>query len=77
MAAVFICDGCGCNVDKPKVVGTVIKREYCAGCAKNAEMFLGAEEDNREHFYTRFAEIRQKLIEVHGKGGAFKLPDVP
>ncbi len=65
------------NVEKPKVVGHVIRREYCETCAKNAESFLAAEDDNRAHFCMRFEEIRQQLINVHGKDGAFKLPDVP
>jgi hypothetical protein len=77
MAASFTCDGCGVNVEQPKVVGSVIKRDYCEVCAKNAESFLAAEEDNRAHFCLRFGEIRQQLINVHGKDGKFKLPDVP
>lgn len=76
MAKSYTCDGCGVNVDQPKVVGHVIRREYCEQCAKNAESFLAAEEDHRAHYCRRFEEIRQQLINVHGNGGTFKLPDV-
>lgn len=77
MARVISCDGCGGQVAEPIVVGHVIKRDYCEECAKSAEAFLAAEEDNRAHFHRRFAEIRENLIKVHGMDGAFKLPDVP
>jgi len=76
MAATYSCDGCGGNVAKPKVVGAVLKRDYCEACAKNAEAFLAALEDNHAHFRERFMEIRQQLINVHGQDGKFKLPDV-
>ena len=77
MAQSFTCDGCGCNVAKPKIVGHVLRREYCDSCAENAEAFLAAEEENRAHYQQRFAEIRQQLINVHGQDGKFMLPDVP
>ena len=77
MAASYTCDGCGVNVANPKSIGHVIKRDYCDRCATMAEGFLAAEEDNRKHFQQRFAEIRQRLIEVHGMNGTFLLPDVP
>lgn len=77
MAAAYTCDGCAKEVEKPVQLGHVLKRDYCDECAKNAQMFLQAEEDNRKHFHHRFAEIRQQLITVHSKDGAFKLPDVP
>jgi hypothetical protein len=77
MAASYTCDGCGVNVEKPKKVGYVLPRDYCEQCAKEAQGFLAAEEDNRKHFCARFEEVRKHLINVHGKAGAFKLPDVP
>jgi hypothetical protein len=77
MAACYACDGCGVNVEKPKKVGYVLQRDYCETCAREAEAFLAAEEDNRAHFCVRFEEIRKHLIQVHGKGGSFLLPDVP
>ena len=77
MATSYTCDGCGENVEKPKAIGHVIKRDYCERCAKSAEGFLAAEEDNRSHLQQRFAEVRKHLIEVHGMAGSFKLPDVP
>ena len=77
MAAAYFCDGCGSKVDNPKVVGSVLKRDYCVDCAKNAEMFLATEEAAREHTRRSFAATRQELIRIHGKDGKFKLPDVP
>lgn len=77
MAATYTCDGCCENVEKPKKIGHVLARDYCERCAKSAEGFLAAEEDNRKHFQQRFAEIRQRLIEVHSMNGSFRLPDVP
>ena len=77
MAARYSCDGCGCNLEKPRVVGAVLKRDYCEECEKNARMFLKAEEENRAHYRQRFAEVRQQLIKFHGKEGKFLLPDVP
>lgn len=76
MAASYTCDGCGCNVEKPKVVGVVIRRDYCEECEKNAKMFLQVEEEERAHLRERFLEIRKQLINVHGQDGKFKLPDV-
>lgn len=77
MARAFTCDGCGANVEKPKVIGRIIPRDYCDSCATNAEAFLVAEEDNRAHIHRHFEEVRSNLIIVHGKEGQFKLPDVP
>jgi hypothetical protein len=77
VATAFTCDGCGVCIDTPKKVGVVLTRDYCERCAKEAEAFLAAEEDNRVHYQRRFMEVRGHLINVHGKAGAFKLPDVP
>lgn len=76
MAATFTCDGCGANVSSPKQVGHVVRRDYCAECAKNAEAFLAAEEDQRALFQERFVENRKQLINLHSNAGKFKLPDV-
>ena len=76
MASSFTCDGCGCSVAKPKRVGTVLVRDYCEGCAKNAETFLAEEEDNRANYRQSFAEARRQLISTYGKEGRFRLPDV-
>lgn len=77
MARTYTCDGCGSTVYQPKVIGVVIKRDYCEECSKNAAMFLASEEDARAHYRQRFAEVRAQLISVHGQDGKFKLPDVP
>lgn len=77
MAASYSCDGCGAKVNEPKQLGRVVKRDYCAECVRNAEMFLANEESARDHTRRSFSATRQELINVHGKGGAFKLPDVP
>jgi hypothetical protein len=76
MAVSFICDGCGCSVAKPKWIGTVIVRDYCEACAKNAEAFLAEEEENRANYRQSFAEARRQLISAYGKEGRFRLPDV-
>jgi hypothetical protein len=77
MARSFTCDGCGGNIAEPQQLGFILKRDYCPACAKNAEAFLAAEEEQRARFYERFAENRKQLIAVHSKDGSFKLPDVP
>jgi hypothetical protein len=77
MAASYTCDGCGCSVAKPKVVGVVIARDYCDECARNACAFLALEEEQRGDLRRRFAEARQQLIDAYSMEGAFKLPDVP
>lgn len=75
MAASYTCDGCSENVEKPKVVGHVIKRDYCESCAALAEAFLAEEEAERVAVQTAFLGKREKLVKKYGKGG-FKLPDV-
>lgn len=76
MAAAYTCDGCGCNVAQPVVVGHVLKRDYCDPCATKAKAFLEAEELLRDACYGQFIAARQTLINTNSEGG-FKLPDVP
>jgi hypothetical protein len=76
MAAVYLCDGCGCNVEHPKKVGHVIQRDYCEPCAVKAEDFLQAEELLRKVHAEQFIAARQAFINTAATGG-FKLPDVP
>jgi DNA-directed RNA polymerase subunit RPC12/RpoP len=76
MAAVYVCDGCGTTVERPTKLGYVLPRDYCERCARNAEAFLDSVEDELQALRSRFDEVRQSLIAVHGKDG-FKLPDLP
>lgn len=76
MAMNYSCDGCGCSVEKPKVVGFVLKRDYCPACEVIAQAFITAEETERSVIASVFQEKRNKLIEHFGQNG-FKLPDVP
>lgn len=76
MAASYTCDGCGCNVSKPKQVGHVVKRDYCRECEVVAGVFLETEESYRKEAQERFAEKRNALIAKYGANN-FKLPDVP
>lgn len=74
MAASYTCDGCGCNVAKPKIVGHVIKRDYCEPCAAKADAFLEGEEVLRETAHHQFCDARRALI---AGTSLAKLPDVP
>ena len=76
MAATYFCDGCGCNLDKPKVVGHVIRRDYCEPCADKATAFIEAEEVLRRTAQEQFQSARNAFISEASKDG-FKLPDVP
>ena len=76
MAASFTCDGCGENVDKPSVVGYVLKRDFCETCAPVAESFLVEEENERMAVQVVFASKREKLLKKYGEV-IKKLPDVP
>lgn len=81
MAASFTCDGCGNQVDVPTVLGHVIKRDYCEGCATLAEKFLALEEalrnETREKFMAKRATLIGDLYKLKGVAQSFKLPDVP
>jgi len=76
VAVSYSCDGCGCAIKEAKVVGMVIKRDYCEACEKVANAFQEAEEAERLSVATVFKGKREKLIEQYGQSG-FKLPDVP
>lgn len=76
MAAAYTCDGCRCNVATPKVVGHIIKRDYCESCAAKAEAFQEAEELLRDNCRHQFLAARQALINTSALND-FKLPDVP
>lgn len=76
MASSFTCDGCGCNLVKPVVVGYIIKRDYCEDCAGIAAAFLEADEVERLAAQSAFQGKREKLINEYAKDN-FKLPDVP
>ena len=75
MAASFTCDGCGCNVAVPMVVGHVIKRDYCESCEKVAKEFLECQDEERISVQSVFQGKREKLVKKYGKEN-FKLPDV-
>jgi len=75
MAASYTCDGCGCNVEKPKQVGHVLRRDYCDDCAPTAEAFLSEEEQERIAVQAVFIAKREKLLKKYGKN-LRKLPDV-
>lgn len=76
MAASFTCDGCGCPVENPEVIGFVLKRDYCPACREEAAEFLAEEEKLRTDLHAKFTTKRQKMIEAMSKRG-FKLPDTP
>ncbi len=76
MASAFSCDGCGAAVDKPIVVGHVIRRDYCAPCAEIANGFVDEEEAIRREAQSGFAAAREKLVKA-ALDHLNKLPDVP
>ena len=75
MAASFTCDGCGTSIAKPRVVGHVIKRDYCEKCEPKAKDFLAEEEAIRIRIQATFQAQREHLIAICSANG-FKLPDV-
>lgn len=76
MAAIYVCDGCGCNVAEPKKVGFVLPRDYCEPCAVKANDYLDAIESLQQTFREQFVSARQAFINTAATGN-FKLPDVP
>lgn len=76
MAATYSCDGCGKSIDKPILIGHVLKRDYCSNCETRAKAFVEAEEDLRKRLNEQFQSDRALLVSSASEGG-FKLPDVP
>jgi len=76
VATFFSCDGCGVSVTDPIKVGHVLRREYCEDCARDANIFLEAEERLRRETVERFADERAALVARCSADG-FKLPDTP
>lgn len=74
MAATYSCDGCGNPIDKPIVLGKIVKRDYCETCAEAAATFTMAEEALRAAAHEKFIADRALLIERFSANG-FKLPD--
>jgi hypothetical protein len=57
-----LCDGCGLEIDgKPKVVGRLIRREFCPRCAEHGEAFLRNLADCRLQMARDFKEARDAI----------------
>lgn len=76
MAKSYTCDGCGCSVQEPEVIGNVLQRDYCEPCAEKAHAFLDAEEVIRDACHAQFVAGRTALVNTYALDN-FKLPDVP
>lgn len=75
MAKTSVCDGCHAVQgpdDKFKVVGIVVKRDYCPDCAAVAEEYLAKRDELHDKVQKQWTDGMKKLNTTHkGKLNVF------